>query len=386
MTKKTVLVVTGIRSEYDIISHLLSEIKNHAELELKVIATGAHLSDRFGYTISNIESDSFKIEDRLYNLIDTDDAVGRAKGLGVQMQDLSQSVSRIDPDMLLVFGDREEAMTTSLVGQYLNIPVAHLSGGDSAIYNVDDQVRHAVTKLSHLHFATNKDSYDRILRLGEQSFRVYNVGNPGLDRLVRTPNLSLSELSDSIGFELNKERPFVLLIQHALSTEIDQAYDQMKSTLKAVDNVGVKTVISYPNSDAGSRRIIDAIEEYEKKPHIHTSEHIPRLEFVNLMRHASCMVGNSSAGILEAPLLDLPVINIGNRQKGRLHADNVVFVNHDVNQIQNALEKVLHTDGPKKAAKNCDSPYGDGDSSQRISQILADVDINDSLLVKDITY
>lgn len=384
--KRLVLGVTGIRSDYDIMSSVFRAIDSHPDLGLQLVVTGAHLSDAFGHTVDDIRADGFAVADEIQSLLNGDQASFRVKGLAIQLQGLVQTAARIKPDILLVLGDREESMTTALVGAYMNIPVAHIAGGDRVVGNVDDQIRHAVTKLAHLHFVTNPESKERILRLGEQAFRIFDVGNPGLDRLLEVPIIDAAELSRRLGFAIVDGEPLLMLIQHVISTEIDQAYEQMKTTLEAVRELGVKTVLSYPNSDAGGQQMIRAIREYESLPFLHTAKNIPRLEFVNLMRRASCLLGNSSAGILEAPLLGLPVINVGNRQRGRLHAENVEFVPHDKDRIIEALRRAIFDPEYRKAVASCSNPYGDGRSSARIANFLATIPLDDNLLIKDITY
>lgn len=386
MSKRKILGVTGIRSEYDIMSSVFRAIHEHSALELELVVTGAHLADAYGGTIRDIRADGFTIIDEIESLINGDQASSRVKGLAIQLQGLVQTVARSKPDFLLVLGDREEAMTTALVGAYMNIPVAHVAGGDRVVGNVDDQVRHAVTKLAHLHFVTNQESFDRILRLGEEPYRIYNTGNPGLDRLLSVPALSAAELSERLDFEIVEDEPLILLIQHVISTEIDDAYVQMKVTLEAVKSMGIKTILSYPNSDAGGQQMIRAIREYKYLPFLYSAKNIPRLEFVNLMRRAGCMLGNSSAGILEAPLLGLPAVNVGNRQKGRLHAENVQFVPHDAKRIQDAVNRALFDENYRNNVKKCINPYGDGKSSKRIAEILSSVELGEKLLIKDIAY
>jgi GDP/UDP-N,N'-diacetylbacillosamine 2-epimerase (hydrolysing) len=385
-TKRRVLGVSGIRSEYDIMSSVFRAIAGHPALDLQLVITGAHLSEAYGNTIDEIRADGFVVVDEIESLLNGDQASFRVKGLAIQLQGLVQTVARIKPDILLVLGDREEAMTTALVGAYMNIPVAHIAGGDRVIGNVDDQVRHAVTKLAHLHFVTNPESKDRILRMGEQPFRVFDVGNPGLDRLLEVPVIHASELTRRLGFAIDDGEPLVMLIQHVLSTEIDQAYAQMKVSLEAVRELGIKTVLSYPNSDAGGQQLIRAIREYETLPFLYTAKNIPRLDFVNLMRRASCLLGNSSAGILEAPLLKLPVINVGNRQSGRLHAENVQFVPHEKDRIVEAVRQATFDLEYRKTVSLCSNPYGDGQSSGRIAELLASTPLDAKLLIKDITY
>ncbi|CAH0118001.1 UDP-N,N'-diacetylbacillosamine 2-epimerase (hydrolyzing) [Paenibacillus sp. CECT 9249] len=386
MSLRKILGVTGIRSEYDIMSSVFQAIQQHPMLQLELIVTGAHLSKGYGNTIDEIKKDGFVIADQIESLINGDNSSSRVKGLAIQLQGMIQTVARTKPDILLVLGDREEAMSTALVGAYMNIPVAHICGGDRVVGNVDDQVRHAVTKLSHLHFASNEESYNRIIRMGEQPFRVFNTGNPGLDRLLHVEQLSSNELSNRLGFHFSEEEPILLLIQHVISTEIEESYFQMKQTLKAIERLGIKTILSYPNSDAGTHGLIEAIEEYEKLPNLYTAKNIPRVEFVNIMRRASCLVGNSSAGILEAPLLKLPVVNVGNRQKGRLHAENVQFVNHDEEEIYQAIYKAVYDSAYREMVQHCKNPYGDGKASLRIAQILASEPLDDRLLIKDLTY
>ena len=384
--KKIILGITGIRSEYDIMSSVFRSINRHPELELKLCVTGAHLSDSYGHTIDEIHKDGFVVVEEIESLINGDQPSSRVKGLAIQLQGLVQTVSRIKPDILLVLCDREEAMTTALVGAYMNIPVAHLCGGDRVIGNVDDQIRHAVTKLAHMHFVTNSESAERIARLGEQPFRIFDVGNPGLDRILETPIIDAAELSRRLNFPIADGDKIILLIQHAISTEINQAYEQMKISLNAVRELGIKTILSYPNSDAGGQQMIRAICEYESLPFLHVSKNIPRIEFINVMRRASCLLGNSSSGIMEAQLLKLPVINVGNRQMGRLHAENVQFIPHDKNQICAAIKLAVYDQAYRDSLIECSNPYGDGKSSDRVAEILAQVSIDDALLIKDITY
>ncbi len=386
MNKRLVLAVTGIRSEYDIMSSVFKAITHHSHLTLQLVVTGAHLSALYGNTVQEISKDGFIIADQIESLINGDQASSRVRGLAIQLQGIIQTITRINPDFLLVLGDREESMSTALAGAYMNVPIAHIGGGDRVIGNVDDQVRHAVSKLSHLHFVTNQESQERLVKMGEQPFRIFNFGNPGLDRLLTEPYLTANELSRRLGFVIEEKEPFILLIQHVISTEIKHAYAQMKITLDAVKKLGLKTVLIYPNSDAGSQQIIRAIGEYKDLPFLFTAKNLPRLEFVNLMRRAGCLLGNSSAGILEAPLLKLPVINVGNRQKGRLHAENVQFVSHDISEISLAINRALYDQEYREKVLRCSNPYGNGDASIKIADVLAEIPIDANLLIKDVTY
>lgn len=382
-----ILSVTGIRSEYDILYPVYRAISSHPDLSLSIIATGAHLSPAYGLTVDEIRKDGFPITACVESLVDGNRDCDRLKGAAIQLKGLADEASRLRPDILLAFGDREEAINVAYTGSYLNIPVCHISGGDRVVGNVDDQIRHAVTKLSHLHLATNEESKERILKMGEEPFRVFNVGNPGLDRIASTPKMERSELMKWYGFgEDSLDRPLILIIQHSLSSEIPEAYAQMKKTMQAIKALEFNTVISYPNSDAGSHDIIRCIHEYESLPFVRIFKNIPRLEFVNTLRQASCLLGNSSAGLLEAPFLKLPAVNVGNRQKGRLHAENVQFVPHTATAIEVAVKKACFDEEYKKTVTNCISLYGDGRSAEKIAKVLADIKMDREFLIKDITY
>ncbi len=366
-------------------SSVFKKIAAHKNLDLKLAVTGAHLSKKFGLTVNDIKLDKFNIVEQIESLIDGDTESSRVIGMSIQISAITQTVNRVKPDILLVLGDREESLATAIVGTYLNIPVAHIGGGDKVVGNIDDHVRHSVTKLAHIHFPTNQESKKRIEKLGEESFRIFNFGNPGLDRLKEYPKLNNKNIFKNLGLKHNYNEKFLIVIQHPLSSEYKESYKQMKVTLSAVNELGLKSIIIYPNSDAGSEGIIKAINENIKNPNFVIFKNIPRLEFINLMRNTSCLIGNSSAGILEAPFLKLPVVNIGNRQKKRLHVGNVQFVPHKKSIIKRAVLKALSNEY-KKSIFKIKNPYGDGKSSIKIANLLSKIKINSKLLNKDITY
>lgn len=382
-----ILAVTGIRSDYDLMTPVFSSIEAHPDLRLSLIVTGAHLSKTFGNTVEQIEKDGFEIAEKIETLIDGDRDVSRVRGAGLQLGSLAQAVDRIRPDILLVLGDREESITTALVSCYMNIPLAHVGGGDRVVGNADDQVRHAVSKLAHFHFVTSTDSEERLVRSGEQPFRVKNCGNPGLDRFRQVPELSRADLYDWLGFEQTKiDEPLLVLIQHVISSEIDDAYRQMEVTLRAVEELGWNTVLSYPNSDAGGKEMIRCIGDHQHITHLRCHKNIPRLEFVNLLRHARCLMGNSSCGLLEAPFFHLPVINIGNRQKMRFQAGNVKFVKHEINEIVLAVKEACLDENYREEIASQSCPFGDGQAGERIADVLAKVKMDQSWRIKDLSY
>ncbi len=383
---KKILAITGIRSEYFILQPVIEEINKRKDFQLKIVVTGTHLSPMFGNTYQLIENDGYEVI-KLESLITSDSLLGRCKSLGIQLMGLADIVGMEKPDWLMVLGDREESITTAIVGSYLNIPVAHICGGDRVVGNVDDSVRHAVTKLAHLHFPTTQENGERILKMGEEPWRVNVVGNPALDSIRKQPDLSHEEISNRLHFKIGPDEPFILLIKHPLSSEVSQAGEQMRITLEAVSELGYKTVITYPNSDAGGYKMIEVIKDYENRfDFIKAYQTLPRDVFVNLQRKASLLLGNSSCGLLEAPFLKLPVVNVGNRQKQRQHSENIIFVSHDKDKIKNAINTAIFDCDFIKRCRDCSNPYGDGFSGQRIAKIIAETEIDKKLINKQIAY
>lgn len=383
---KKILAVTGIRSEYFILQPIFEEIIKRNDLDLKVVVTGTHLSPVYGETYKIIEKDGYEII-KLETLLSTDSLSGRSKSLGIQVMGLTDIVLRENPDWLLVLGDREESISTAIVGTYMNIPIAHVCGGDRVVGNIDDSIRHAVTKLSHLHFPTTEENGKRILSMGEEPWRVYVTGNPALDSIRKQPDLSYDYINNKLGTNISPDKPFILLIKHPLSSEVKKAGEQMKVTLEAVAELGIETILTYPNSDSGSYEMIKVIEEYtDRFSFIKAFKTIPRDIFVNLQRKAALLLGNSSSGILEAPFLKLPVVNVGNRQKQRQHSENIIFVPHNKELIIKGINKAINDENFKLICKNCSNPYGDGYSGERIAKIIAETKINDELINKQIVY
>lgn len=382
---RKIAIVTGIRSEYSLLYPVMKAIAADPLLELTLIVTGAHLSHSFGHTVDEIEKDGFEIAERIESLLDASSLASRAKSAAIQLMGLVQAFTRQSPDIVLAPYDREEALTVAVAGTYMNIPVVHLGGGDRTFGNADDYVRNAVTKLAHIHFVTTRESADRIIRMGEELWRVHCVGNPGLDKYVLTESIPTEELGRQLDFDLTR-RPLLVLLHHPMTTEVCQARAQMEIVIQAVEELSYRTVIIYPNSDPGSREMIQVIEDRTGGTDlIKVFKNLPKGIFTNLMKTCDVLVGNSSCGILEAPFLKLPVVNIGIRQQEREHADNVIFVSHRKEEIKKAVEKALTTEF-KQHVQKCANPFGDGTAGQKIAQILGEVPINTELLQKRIIY
>ena len=385
---RKVLFVTGIRSEYDILYSVISAVQKKTDMEVGLVVTGAHLSPMYGYTVREIEKDGFPIIARIESLLNSDSAVGRVKSAAIQLSSLIDVFSQYCPSFVVAPMDREEAITVALAGAYMKIPVVHIGGGDTAADgNIDNAVRHAVTKLSHLHMVTTHSSAARVIALGEEPFRVHITGAPGLDRLVELPDMPAVDLWSRFGYD-PEDKPFAVLIQHSIISDVERAGELMAITIESLVSLGLPAFVSYPNSDAGSQEIIEVIETYSKRyPGLfHKYKNLPRLEFVNLMRRAHVMVGNSSCGIIEAPLFHLPVVNIGPRQRGREHSKNVQFVEHEITQIRAAIRRAVFDEEYRRSVDQCVNPYGDGHAGERFADILAAVPIDEKLLFKRITY
>lgn len=378
--KKKILAVTGIRSEYDILYPVLKRLHESNEFEVVLAVSSAHLSEWHNFTLKKIEEDGFNIVDKLDCLFMTNRNVQRSKGVGILTYALSQTVEREKPDFLFVVGDREESIATAIVGNYMNIITAHLGGGDPVFGNADDPMRMAVSKLAHVHFTTAKIYSDNLKNMKEDDFRVIFSGNPSLENIKNVPQKSIHEISKFLSFDISNGN-YIVLVKHPLSSEELDSYEQMKVTLEALEEfcsrTNFKVVASFPNTDPGSYDILRAIKEYENKEFIKFFNTIPREYFVNLMRRAKTLIGNSSMGILEAPFYKLPVINVGSRQQGRLNAGNVKFVKHNKKSIIEHLEESCLSSTYRMKINQISCPFDNGSASDIIYETLLKIDPKD---------
>jgi len=383
MKKRKIIVITGIRSEFDLMTPVYNLLRIDKNIDLKFIVTGAHLSTKYGLTVNLIKKEKFKILTTIHSLLESNTPDSRLKGIGIQIQSIVEPISNFNPDLIIVTGDREEALVGATVGAYLNIAVAHFAGGDKSIGNIDDMVRHSVTKLSNIHFCFSKRSEKRLQKMGEQKFRIFNIGNPGIDRLKIEKKVSITKLNNFFNFNLDEK--FIVCIQHPVSSEYKFAKKHIQITLQALEAINMPVVIIYPNSDSGSESIINEILRFKKNLNFKIYKHIDRQYFINLLRHASCLVGNSSMGILESEYLKLPTVNIGNRQSKRESNINVIDVDYDKQQIIKAITRCLSKSFIEKC-KTIEPIYGTGDSSKKAVEIISTIKLDQKLLIKDLTY
>lgn len=376
-------MITGTRAEYGLFKPVLKAMESHGDLQTSLIVIGMHLSPEFGYTVEEIEKDGFKIGAKIAALHSEDTKASMANSLGECLSKIVEALEKTRPDILLVLGDRSEMLVGAVAATYLGIPIAHIHGGEVS-GNVDEPVRHAITKLAHIHFPATKESAKRIIKMGEEPWRVHVVGAPGLDSILNETIPDRKETAAKYGLSLSK--PVLLVLQHSVVAEAEDAANQIRETLEAVKELKQQTVIIYPNADAGGRRMIKIIRQHEENPFVKAFKSVPHEDYLGLMKLASVMIGNSSSGIIEAPSFGLPVVNIGTRQMGRQRAGNVVDVGYDRKDIIGALKKALYDKDFIERVKHCKNPYGDGKAGKRIARFLAEATLGSKLLEKRMTY
>ncbi|MFB6080818.1 MAG: UDP-N-acetylglucosamine 2-epimerase [Haloferacaceae archaeon] len=376
---RDVVVVTGTRAEYGILRSVMERIRSHPELDLTLVVTGMHLSPQYGHTIDDVRSDGFEVDRTVDMLLSGDGGAAMAKSLGIGLASMAETIRDLDGDIVLVLGDRGEALAAGIAAAHQNIPVAHVHGGDAMNGAViDDSIRHALTKFAHLHFPGSERSAKRIEQLGEERWRISPAGALALDEIIEkayTPPETVRSRCDLRG------TPLLLVIQHPETTRPDATAEQMRETMAAVTDFDATVAVVYPNSDAGSQGIISVIEEYGVRPEVRTFRNLPREDYLGLLAAADVMVGNSSSAIVEAPSLGVPAVDIGDRQKGRERADHTVSAPYDGEAIRSAIETCLSPEA-KRRAETCDNPYDFGGAAEIIVERLAGVDIGNRLREK----
>lgn len=376
--KRRIAVVTTSRADYSHLYWPLYDLVRHPDVELGVIAIGAHLSPEFGLTICEIEKDGLPIIARIECLLSSDTDVGMAKTIGLATLGLADALGAWRPDLMLLIADRYEMLAPASVALALRIPIAHIEGGEVSQGAIDDAVRNALTKLAHIHFTSTESARRRVISMGEEPWRVHRAGAPSLDHLRRSQLQSRNELEALLAITLN--RPTLLVAYHPV-TLLRDTTEEADALFAALHRVAGQIVFVFPNSDAGSRLLID-------KTHAFTAAHIDTHIFINLnavsywslLRYVDVFVGNSSSGIMEAASFALPVVNVGIRQQGRERAANVLDVTADSDAIVAAIEEALSPEFRSSVA-GITNPYGDGHASDRIVEVLTGTSL-ESILIK----
>ena len=361
-----ICVVTGTRAEYGLLKPLIDKINKDINLELKLVVTGMHLSTEFGMTYKEIEKDGILIDEKIEILLSSDSPVGTSKAMALAMISFSEYINRTKPDMIIILGDRFEIFSIASCALVANIPVAHLHGGEITEGLHDDGFRHCITKLSHLHFTSNEQHRKRVIQLGELPETVFNVGAIGIENIMKMDLMSKEELEESIQFKLDKE--FALVTFHPVTLEYGDAKTQILELLHALDSFeDIKFIITKANSDNEGRQINKIIDKFilDKNEKYISFTSMGQLRYLSAMKYCSLVIGNSSSGIIEAPSFNVPTINIGNRQKGRLQSKTVINCDANKEEIISAIKKGLSKSFIEeiKYEKN---PYGDGDVSGKI--------------------
>ena len=375
---RKICVVTGTRAEYGLLFWLMKEIEADSELELQIIVTGMHLSPEFGLTYKEVEKD-FKIDKKIEMLLSSDTPVGISKSMGLAQISFAEAYDELKPDILIVLGDRYEIFSAASAAMISRIPIAHLHGGETTEGAFDESIRHSITKMSHLHFTAAEQYRNRVIQLGEHPSRVFNVGGMGIESIKRYKLLSKNEFEESIDFKLNKKN--ILVTFHPVTLENSTASEQFQNLLDAIDELEDTNIIfTKANSDTDGRIINKMMDEYVAK---NLSKSIcftslGHLRYLSALQYVDAMVGNSSSGLIEAPSFKIGTLNIGDRQKGRIMASSVIESTNDLESIRSGFEK-LYSNEFSKELTNTINPYGNGESSIKIKDIIKKVSFTDIL-------
>lgn len=364
---RRVCVVTGSRAEYGLLFWLLSDLRDDPDFDLQLVVTGMHLAPEFGSTVREIENDGFAISRRVDMLLSGDSRAAVAKSVGLGVIAMSDALEQLAPDIVVVLGDRFEILAAAQACLILNIPLAHIAGGDTTEGALDEAMRHAISKMAHVHFVTNELSARRVRQLGENPERVINVGSPGLDQLRRRPLLGRNALEESLGTPLGERN--LLVTFHPVTLCDDNGIAEFRELLAALDELdpSVKLWFTLPNADAGGRAIASQLQAWAAPRSDRTKVHasLGHLRYLSLMAQVDAVVGNSSSGLYEAPSLEVAAVDIGNRQRGRLAAASVLHCAGERTAISAAIARAMALD-----CAGTVNPYGDGRSSARILDVL----------------
>ena len=379
LAKRKIIVTTGTRAEYGILRPILREIIKKKNLELILVVTGTHLSKKYGMTINEIKKDKFKIYETFKFLPNDDTGFSVAKSLGEGVIQFAKIFKKVKPDINLILGDRDEMFASAIAAYHMNIPNAHIHGGDVS-RNIDEYTRHAITKISNIHFPSTEKSKRRIIKMGENPKFVFLTGSPSIDELRNNKILNKKQFENKYGFQVTKN--LIVLIQHPVTTQIANTKKHIQNTLKAIEYFGYTTTIIAPNSDAGSNTIFQNIRHFAKSHNfVKIFPSLPRSDYLYLIKNCGVLVGNSSSGLIEASYFGTPAVNIGIRQQGRERSKNVFDAKSEsVISIKRAILRAL-----KKNTKPS-YLYGIGNASQKIVRHLEKIKLNYELIEKQLTY
>jgi UDP-hydrolysing UDP-N-acetyl-D-glucosamine 2-epimerase len=377
--KRKIAVVTTSRADYSHLYWPLHDLSLHPDVDLQLIVMGAHLSPEFGHTIREIERDGLAIAARIECLLSSDTDVGMAKTIGLATLSLADCLGQMRPDLLLLIADRYEMLAPAAVALALRIPIAHIEGGEISEGAIDDAVRHALTKMSHVHFTSTFESRDRVISMGEEEWRVHRAGAPSIDHLRRNTLFTREQLDAQLHLDLTK--PSVLIAYHPV-TIVRDTTQEADALFAALREVSGQILFCYPNSDAGSRELIQRTEQFlAQRPAARIFVNLRALTYWSLLRNVDMMIGNSSSGIMETPSFALPTVNVGMRQQGRERARNILDAAPDKADILAKVE-IARSEPFRRSLEGMQNPYGDGNASETIVSVLTSVPLGEKLLIK----
>ncbi|GFZ33724.1 UDP-N-acetyl glucosamine 2-epimerase [Clostridium zeae] len=383
---RKIAVVTGTRAEYGLLKNIMLKIDQDEELELALVVTGTHLSEKYGKTVDEIINDGFDISKSVDILMeDTDSKIKTAKEMAKALDKLTDIFNEVAPDLLLILGDRYEVFSAAAAAMAMNIPIAHISGGEITEGAMDEQIRHSITKMAHIHFPGAKVYADNIKAMGEESWRIFNVGDPGIENIKLTKLMSQEELEKQLGVCVDEDT--ILITYHPVTLEINQVDEQISNLIEALSQIDKKMIITYPNADNGGDIIIEAIEEFKDKypDKVFLHKNLGSLRYLSVMNLCGAIVGNSSSALVEAPFMKKPVVNIGNRQKGRLKASNIIDTTYDSVDILMAINQCFSNEFAK-IVEDTRSLYGEGNTSDEIVTILKTIELGENLIKKKLRW
>lgn len=375
---RKIIYITGTRADFGLMRLLLQKLNEDEQIALSLCVTGMHLSFLYGHTVDEIRANHLPICAELPLEVDQTTPLSMAQSIGQAIIGMSELLASEQPDLVLILGDRGEALAAAISAVHLNIPVVHLHGGERS-GTVDEMIRHAISKLAHYHFVATEASKERLIKMGEQESQIHVVGAPGLDELKAQP--LKSKASFLAHYHWSEHKKTALLIYHPIVQEYEQLQSQMRQVMEAALAQDLQIILLEPNSDAGGQLLREVLKSYENHPQVRLLKHLNRADFINCLAHVDVMLGNSSSGIIEAASFNLTVVNIGSRQNLRERSTNVIEADNSLESISGAIQEALHRG--KQVYKNV---YGTGTSSELCFQLLKTISLDPLILSKSNAY
>lgn len=382
---KKISILTATRAEYGLLKPVIERFKNDKLFKTEIVVTGAHLSSEFGLTYKEIEEDGFQIDEKIEILLSSDSPSGISKSMGLAMISFADYFASSKPDLLVVLGDRYETLAVVTVAMNQQIPIAHIYGGETTEGAIDEAIRHSITKFSHIHFTSTEDYRKRVIQLGESPDRVFNVGGLGVENIMNEKLLTKDDLMDNLG--INKDMPYALVTFHPVTLESDSSEEQIINLLEVCkDYKDMNFIITKANADANGRIINQYIDKYaERYENIKSFTSLGLKRYLSAMKYSEVVIGNSSSGILEAPGFKVPTVNIGDRQKGRIQAENILNAEPTKESIKKTVDEACSTEF-RNSIRNMTNPYGNGEASELIFNTIKDFLIEEKLNLKKVFF